>query len=379
MIGNSLKSQAAHSPRSDAAGNPSASAERPAVPGLAAENYAFWRIHGLPYHRAGPVLEPTQPTMLVVVDTEEEFDWAKPFDREARGVTHIRMLPDLQTIFEKLAITPTYLIDYPIADNPESAETFRTLVASGQAEIGAQLHPWVNPPFNEPVSTYNSYACNLPFELERAKIYALLDVIQRNVGIKPEVYKAGRYGVSHDTLAILEEVGIPIDASTMPAFDLSTGGGPDFLGYPNAPYRFRESGIYEIPTTAGYVGRLRLNGDRWWRRLHMPVAHDLKLAGVFARLGLLERMRLSPEGCTTSDLLRLTRALQSDGQRLFTFTFHSPSIKPGCTPYVRTEADRKRLLRTIADYLAWFRDEVGGRFITYRALRAELDQNAPQR
>ena len=35
-----------------------------------------------------------RPTLYVVVDTEEEFDWSKPFSRDQVGVTTLRDVRD---------------------------------------------------------------------------------------------------------------------------------------------------------------------------------------------------------------------------------------------------------------------------------------------
>jgi hypothetical protein len=42
------------------------------------------------------------------------------------------------------------------------------------------------------------------------------------------------------------------------------------------------------------------------------------------------------------------------------FTFHSPSLKPGCTPYVRTTAERDAFLKTIDRYCDYFLTKVHG-------------------
>jgi hypothetical protein len=46
------------------------------------------------------------------------------------------------------------------------------------------------------------------------------------------------------------------------------------------------------------------------------------------------------------------------------------------TAYVRTDADLVALLQRLRDYLRFFRDELRGRFVTPRALKAELEQLA---
>ena len=92
---------------------------------------------------------------------------------------------------------------------------------------------------------------------------------------------------------------------------------------------------------------------------------------------MLERIRLTPEGHTLAEMKRLTRALLARGQRTFVLSLHSPSVVPGHTPYVRTDADVLALLERLREYLSFFRDELRGRFITPHALKAELEQLAP--
>jgi hypothetical protein len=102
----------------------------------------------------------------------------------------------------------------------------------------------------------------------------------------------------------------------------------------------------------------------------------LRPLAITSRLRLLERLRLTPEGHTLAEMKRLTRALLGQGQRTFVLSLHSPSVALGHTPYVRTDADRVALLQRLRDYLRFFRDELGGRFATPHALKAELEQRA---
>ena len=51
----------------------------------------------------------------------------------------------------------------------------------------------------------------------------------------------------------------------------------------------------------------------------------------------------------------------ADGHRLFVMGYHSPSLQPGNTPYVRTAADLQLLLAWIEGYLDFFLGEIGGR------------------
>src|SRR6516225_9652065 len=130
------------------------------------------------------------PMVVVVVDTEAEFDWARHRPRQAMGVTSVKSQMQVQRIFERYQVRPTYVLDYPVSSTPEAYEIIRELHHSGTCEIGAHLQPWDNPPFFERKTDENSYPGNLPFELEREKLLRLSRIIQENVGVWPRIYKA---------------------------------------------------------------------------------------------------------------------------------------------------------------------------------------------
>src|SRR5262249_60533718 len=92
------------------------------------------------------------------------------------------------------------------------------------------------------------------------------------------------------------------------------------------------------------------------KALHVP--------GTLARLRLVERITLTPEGVSFDEQRRLTRALLHEGQRVFTFSYHSPSLAPGNTPYVQNDADLRGFLRRIEQYLEFFSEEIGGHAAT---------------
>lgn len=313
----------------------------------------------------------TQPQLTIVVDTEEEFDWSQPLDRRNTSVSNIRHQVRAHRIFETHGVKPTYVVDYAVASQPDGYKPLKELFDSGQCEIGAHLHPWVNPPHDETVTNRNSYPGNLPPELEREKLRVLTETIAENFGTRPTIYKAGRYGVGPSTPAILRDLGYAIDCSVVPHTDFSPGEGPNFLGWPDRPYVFGEGGaLFEVPLTVGFAGALARLGPRLYPAISGPAAMKVRLPGVFARSRLLERIRLSPEGANVDELLRLTRAARRAGHASFSFTYHSPSLDPGHTPYVRTAADLDRFLATIETYVAAFVDAFGGRPASLAEVRA---------
>ena len=67
--------------------------------------------------------------------------------------------------------------------------------------------------------------------------------------------------------------------------------------------------------------------------------------GVAARLGLLSRVALTPEDMPIKDAIEAVRVAIGDGLPLLNFSFHSPSLEPGHTPYVRDAADLRAFHR----------------------------------
>ena len=284
--------------------------------------------------------------VLLTVDTEEEFDWAKPFSATEHGLDHVRHLRSFQEFCENLGISPVYLVDWPIAHSTMAQEVLGDAAKRGKAEIGIQLHPWVNPPHDEEVNQRNSYAGNLPPELERKKFHRLRDAITDKFGIAPMVYRAGRYGLGPATGEMLCDQGIAVDTSVRANFDYRSDGGPDYSHHPLRPYWIGgERRILELPLTTVYWGMLRQQGA-----MIEPLLRKIPfLGGAASRLGMLEKIPLTPEGVSAEEALRGIDIALDDGLPLLVLSFHSPSLAPGYTPYVTSE----RSVDTLYD---WFRE-----------------------
>ena len=326
-----------------------------------------------------PADEP--PMLVVVVDTEAEFDWDARGPRRAVGVNSVKCQNRAQEIFERYHVRPTFVLDYPVSSTPEAYELMRDLYQSGVCEIGAHLQPWDNPPLVEPMTDENSYPGNLPFELEREKLIQLTRSIETNVGVRPRIYKAGRYGVGQATARILAELGYEIDLSVVPGTDLSCKLGPNFLHCRASPYWFgEEPALLEIPLSIGYTGLLANTGSIAYTLTMNERLKSLHVPGILARLRLVERITLTPEGISFEELRRLTRALLRKGHRVFNFTYHSPSLAPGNTPYVRTQGDLRIFLKRIDSYMHFFTEEIGGRAATPFEIktRAEKRRGPPR-
>jgi hypothetical protein len=266
-------------------------------------------------------------------------------------------------------VVPTYVMDYPVATAPVSAAYLRRLVDAGCAAFGTHCHPWVTPPHEEVVNARNSYHGNLPPELEAAKFAESTRAVADAMGRAPRIFKAGRYGLGPHSFKALLHLGYTLDCSIVPHTSFSADHGPDFRGMPAEPFFTDPScGLLEVPLTVGYSGLLQGWGRRCGGAIDHPVLRTMRIPGIASRLRLLERARLSPEGFDAGTLCRLLRALVAQGQQVLTLTYHSPSLAPGHTPYVRSESDLDDFLQRIDTVLRFFRDALGGAFTTLAAV-----------
>ncbi|MGI9375241.1 MAG: polysaccharide deacetylase family protein [Tsuneonella suprasediminis] len=289
---------------------------------------------------------------LLTVDTEEEFDWDAPFTRDRHSLNHVPDIAHFQQFCEKRGVVPLYLVDWPIVQSPAAVEILGSAVRNGQAEVGIHLHPWVNPSFEEEVNARNSYAGNLPPQLEREKFLLLRDAIAEKFGSEPLIYRAGRYGAGAATADLLRETGILIDTSVRANFDYRADDGPNYANHPLSPYWMdSERRLLELPLTTVYWGLLRKQG----RALNPILDRIPHGRGVFSRLNLLEKIALTPEGVSVEEALRGIDIAIDDGLPLLVMSFHSPSLAIGHTPYVRNQADREKFyewLDRVYAYLA---------------------------
>jgi hypothetical protein len=215
---------------------------------------------------------------------------------------------------------------------------------------------------------------NLPASLQLSKLRRLTDRLGNVFGGAPASFRAGRSGLGSSTIDVIRQCGYSIDSSVMPFYDLRSIHGPNFVGAPNRAYCVGESGnalepleagpILEIPVSSGYS---RAPFDLWGA-IHRPLAsrlgRKLRLPGLAARVGLVSKIALRPELESSGDMLKLSRTLIGQGSSHLQIMWHSPSLLPGKSPFVRTLADRDRLLARIRSFVEGLRRAAPVRFVT---------------
>ena len=330
----------------------------------------------LPRCRSVSLPESARPLLFVVVDTEEEFDWEAPYSRRNVAVTAMRSIERGQLIFDRFGVKPTYVVDYPVASQREGFEPLQEIAGEGRCTIGAHLHPWVNPPFDEDVTTRNSFTMNLPTELQRSKLTVLSSVIEEHLQVTPTVFKAGRYGLGSDTVSVLDESGFTIDMSVCPRYDFSDQCGPSYVHFDASPF-FLTPRLLEVPCTVDYTGWAGGLRPTLHRRSLTATGIRVKATGILSRLGAANRIMLSPEGNTFEEMRDLAAALVQRGCRTLTLSYHSPSLAPGHTPYVRTQQDLDVFLRSIESFCSFFFTDLNGVAATPTEFRTDFLSSSP--
>ncbi len=300
------------------------------------------------------------PRVLVFVDTEEDFDWSQPMRRENIHVDSVKHLHVVHQIMRDRGVVPHYLVDFPIASDADAVRVLNEMKAGGGAMIGSQLHSWVNPPYQETLNLGNTYPGNLEITMERAKLHALTHAVEEAFSVKPIVYRAGRYGVGENTAAVLEELGYKADVSVRALFDYATHGGPSFKHIDFRPYRFGVARqLLEVPLSNVFIGPLASIGSQLFSFDDIPTGINSLRNSLLSRSRLLQRIALTPEGIPVKAALRAVDQLHRNGADLFCISFHSPSVVPGNTPYVRNAEDLATFNNWMSIVLDYLLTEIG--------------------
>lgn len=292
------------------------------------------------------------PALVVTIDTEEEFDWSRVPYEQTPAITHTRELDRLQDALEEAGARPTYVVDYPLLCDDVTVAVLRALQARGTCEIGAHLHPWVNPPQIEAPVARHTYLCNLPRSLQREKLEHLTVAYQAAFGSAPRSFKAGRYGIDDGVASELQQLGYIADSSPVAYTSFRDDDGPDFRHIGNEPFVMvpsneHQSALITVPCSVAYTRRPFAAAHRVHGALSARWLRPLRGIGILWHTRLLRKVFLSPEVHTAADLVRGVDALAASGASTIHFSLHSPSIVAGHTPYVRSTADRDRLLSSL--------------------------------
>lgn len=297
--------------------------------------------------------------LTVSVDTEED-NWRRA--RVGTTVDSIRELKRLARQLERWGLRATYFTTYEVALRQWAVDILREISDGGQAEIGAHLHPWNTPPLDEAFAPRNSMLKNLPPELQLAKLERLTATLAEAFGAPPTAFRAGRYGLGRESVAALIRCQYRVDSSVTPFVSWEEDDdGASFVGAPLGAYRLdgrsdvrvpvSDGALIEVPMSCGFN---RSPFSVWgpvWRAFEARPLRLLRLAGIGARTGILKRIMLTPEVSSVEDMLALSARLLHEGVRHLHLYWHSPTLRPGLSPFAATAGDVERLYARIDKYV----------------------------
>ena len=307
--------------------------------------------------------------LVVTIDTEEEGLWSGNYAKSGT-VQNIQEVPCFQQVCDRWNIRPTYLITTPVAESEDAVRILRAIMENDRCEIGTHVHPWNSPPFgkSEKATTgKSSYLCNLPKKIQFAKLEKLTELIETQFGRRPITFRAGRYGADQATIDCLRELDYRVDSSVLPGADYRYQGGPDFRHATRKPYlpsandicqAGGAAGLLEIPITSGFTHRHFELATRLRSIAFLPPWRQLRCVGILDRLGIATKVKLSPEQASLSQMKKLTRAALARTNPILILMFHSSSLLPGCSPYVRSAGDRKLFLNKLNAYFEFALSEL---------------------
>lgn len=298
--------------------------------------------------------------LIVTIDTEED-NWGSynPTGNTVENIGHIR---ELQELFDRYDVKPTYLLTYPVTTDDKSVSLLRGIMERGGCEIGTHCHPWNTPPFREQTGPKNSMLCNLPSDLQYEKIRNLHETIRDRFDITPLSFRCGRWGLSEQVLINLTRLGYKIDTSVTPYTDWTGYYGPDMSKYTPHPFKFTDGkenldhSLLEIPATVGFLQSNFAASNLIFDVAGLFPFRSFRIRGILDMLRMVNKVWLSPEQSDGKTMIALGKRMLKNKYPYLNMVFHSSTLKSGLTPFVKTCDDERKFLRRIEDFLVFSSD-----------------------
>jgi len=316
-----------------------------------------------------------RPALLVGIDTEGDNQWDAAA-RRRQTFENIYALDRLHDFFARFGVRPTYLVTYPVARDPRSADVLRKLVSRGDCEIGAHHHAWETPPCDPADVDRHPYALSLTLAQFDDQLATLTAAIAAAVGARPTSYRSGRFGFSASHVSSLERQGYEVESSVAPLLYEGHKAGPDFVDAPITPYflsyddpaRPGSSTLLELPVSAALNRRLPAWLERRYGRLPWP--YTTKRLMRLARLAHVRWLR--PSYSSADEMIALGRQLTARGVPLLNVIFHSSEAIVGGSPYNRTDAELSGFFDRLERFFDAALKEMGAVPMTFSEYRRQV-------
>jgi hypothetical protein len=301
--------------------------------------------------------------LVITIDVEPDCSptWRYSSPLTFKGVSE-GIAQRLQPLFNKYQIAPTYLINNVVLEDNNSCMVLKNL--PGKFELGTHLHP----EFIEPYKTEKEYAgkkaeansCNLPPDIEFAKLRSITDLFTTQFGYPPISFRAGRFSAGSNTIDSLAKLGYKVDTSVTPHVNWNDRTRERPVDYTNA----REQPYFIQPGTI-------MGEEKDGKILEVPVTISLKRTPFFKELrrtyfGLRHNFEsyrpvwLRPVFSGYKEFIQLTQEYSANYRNndsiIFNMMFHNVEVLPGLSPYTRTEKDCTAYMNLLERFFIYCRD-----------------------
>ncbi len=293
--------------------------------------------------------------LVISVDVEEEGLFSGRYPRRPAGATNVAALSRLDFVAQEFGLPLTLLVSHAVVQDPAACKILLKLKESRFVEIGAHLHPWNTPPFEDGLGEEPLPTAALPPKLLRAKVESLVLALETSLKVRPRSFRMGRFDWSRELLGLLPEMGFDVDSSVVPLTDKAGGLNnytlpldPFYVGFkPPAGPALLEVPVTRIPLWSGGLAA----ASRLAAALPLPWGRGLR--GLLTRLGTTG---VHPTWFSLPAMRLAARLHRRRGGQVLNVFFHSSEIFPGASPMFATAAAVDRILRRLKGFLSWLHD-----------------------
>lgn len=250
----------------------------------------------------------------------------------------------LHPLCQNYGIRPSYLLSHEVIADNASRQLFKTL---NGCELGAHLHGDFLPPKEKKVDFAGSLCDDMQheysIETETAKMKFITEQFKDVFGYRPRVFRAGRFGVGHNTGKILSDLGYLVDASVTPHVRWISKNNeffPDFRNFSDDSYFVKE------------------NGDLWEKGngslLEIPVTIIVKRSFPYIRKKDKKIIWMRPWYSSVDEMKYIIKSkikkYKNTGKpQVIEMMFHNVELIAGGSPYPQTNKEVSRYVEIIEE------------------------------
>lgn len=303
--------------------------------------------------------------LCITLDTEcdKDINWETRFPFEFRSV--LQGIPErLTPLFNHYGIKPTYLLSPEVLYDKACVDFLTQLK---DCELGTHMHgEYIGPNADMSAPKTSSVQAEMSRKVEKEKLQNLTNLFKEKFGHSPKSFRAGRFGLSYNSLSLLSSLGYLVDSSITPFYSHQFSDrirnnywGAQVQPYFPSKFDYRNKGCLntlEVPITVVNPFFLK------WPRFVVRLMHNRSFIHkrLLPRLGykIPKTTWLRPKYSSTEEMIAISdlliQRMTKNNFTVLNMMYHPNEVIPGASPYAATEEDVNGILLTqkvFFDYL----------------------------